>query len=181
MGGRESPPPLCCHVPWLLSRSMGAVLVQHSRRTKWDWFMAGPSFVWSRSRRLMPYFSQPASCGGPQLPHCCRNWRTPPHRVSPEPEGLMNLLPGGSELCNPVLGTRLRLCLQPLLRAGSSEGAPRAIPMQHLCVGVRTLLLLQGEGGGAEVLVAGVCLLERNLQPCRLPAVFSPQPHVSAV
>lgn len=37
-------------VPWLPSRSMGAVLVQHSWRTKWDWFMAGLGFVWSWSR-----------------------------------------------------------------------------------------------------------------------------------
>lgn len=36
-GGRESPPPLCCSVLWPLSRSTGSVLLQHSRRTRWDW------------------------------------------------------------------------------------------------------------------------------------------------
>lgn len=55
-----------------------------------------------------------------------------------------------SELCIPVLGTGLRLCLQPLLRAGSSKGALRAILKRHLCLGVRTLLLLRG--GCAETL-----------------------------
>lgn len=75
--------------------SCGAALVQHSRRTKRDWFMAGARFMWSRSGglcRISP--SQLPVEGLSSL--TAAGVRGDTHTgVSPEPERLTSLSPGG--------------------------------------------------------------------------------------
>lgn len=71
---------LCSSVLQLLSCSTGAS-DQQSRRTKWDWFMAGPVFDQSSCGAGAEAFA--VFLAGSFLrraPHCCWSWRRPPHR-----------------------------------------------------------------------------------------------------
>lgn len=86
---------LCSRVLQLLSSSMGAVPDQQSRRTEWDWFMAGPVFVWGRreaSARFLPGSFLWRASAPPLLPGL---EKTPHTGVPPEPKGLRCLLSGG--------------------------------------------------------------------------------------